>query len=163
MRPFVRPFARSFPFGMKMRKGGNFGRSLVKSTKFGTHRSTLSVAAMTATRRRKLECGTALCKLQSRRERHSPQSPKGSPRILQQKNRRVSPTWRETSRRFQLSNQTPQRSSQSPSVTQTRPRQTDVAVVAGFMKCDSKIFPIRGELKCDHLPPSPPSLARSLP
>ena len=39
----VRPFARSFPFGMKMRKGGNFGRSLVKSTKFGTHRSTLSV------------------------------------------------------------------------------------------------------------------------
>ena len=73
------------------------------------------VAAMTAARRRKLECGTALCKLQSRTERHSSQSPKGSPRILQQKNRRVSPTRRETSRRFQLSNQTPQRSSQSPS------------------------------------------------
>ena len=65
----------------------DYKRSLVKSTKFGTHRSTLSVAAMSAARRRKLECGAALCELQSRTgtERHSSQSPKGSPRILQQK------------------------------------------------------------------------------
>ena len=72
---------------MKMRKGGNFGRLLVKITKFGTHSSNLSAVAMTAARRRNCNAGGLsfarwkVVRSGPRRNRR-----KARPRILQQKN-----------------------------------------------------------------------------